>query len=269
MMTYKYVAVDVDGTLLDDHDHYDHQHLAATIQNLKRDGVTFIIASGNSVDALHTLFDERLVNNYVAENGGRIIIDGQEIHGYPHQMTTIKRLLDYVHRLPPVDLMSVSGATQTFIPDRFRSIPVPYYPHHTYFTTIGELTEPVYNVNFNWQKRHLPQAQINQIVQQINRTFPEVNATYSGAYGIDILPRGVNKAVGLRRFVAQIGGNLNQVVAIGDTSNDIEMVSEVGLGVAMKNATPDLRAVADRVTSADNNHGGMLREIETLFKLEH
>lgn len=267
-MTYKYVAVDVDGTLLDDQDNYDHQRLAATIRKLEQHGITFIIASGNSVDALQSLFDEQLVNNYVAENGGRIIINGEVIYGYPHQRATIKRLFDYVHRLPPVDLMSVSGATQTFIPDRFRLIPVPYYPHHTYFTTIDKVSEPVYNVNFNWQRHHLPQEQINQIVQQINQAFPEVNATYSGAYGIDILPRGVNKAVGLRRFVTQTGGELKQVVAIGDTSNDIEMVSEAGLGVAMKNATPDLKEVADRVTVADNNHDGMLREIDALFNLK-
>lgn len=269
MMTYQYVAVDVDGTLLDDQDNYDHRRLATTIQKLRQRGVTFIIASGNSVDALHSLFDEHLVNNYVAENGGRIIINGKEIQEYPHRRTTIKRLLDYAHHLPPVDLMSVSGATHTFIPDYFRSISVPYYPHHTYFTTIDEIAEPVYNVNFNWQQRHLPQEQINRIVQQINQNFPEVNATYSGAYGIDILPRGVNKAVGLRHFVAQTGGRLKQVVAIGDTSNDIEMVSEAGLGVAMRNATLDLKKVADLVTVADNNHDGMLREIETLFKLKH
>lgn len=266
-MNYKYLAVDVDGTLLDDQDHYNQQRLVSDIQKLKQVGVTFIIASGNSVDALYSLFDKHLINNYVAENGGRIIINGREIHGYPHQRATVKQLLSYLKQLPPVDLMSVSGATQTFIPSRFQSVAVPYYPHHAYFAALSEITEPIYNVNINWQQQHLPQKQINQIVQQINHDFPGVNATYSGAYGIDILPKGVNKAVGLQCFVAQTAGRLDQVVAIGDTSNDIEMVKAAGLGVAMLNATPDLKTIADRITSADNNHDGMLQEIETIFNL--
>ena len=94
-----------------------------------------------------------------------------------------------------------------------------------------------------------------------------VNATYSGAYGIDILPQGVNKASGLNQFVKHTGGHLDQVIAIGDTSNDIEMVTNAGLGVAMQNATMDLKTIADQITAVDNNHDGMLQELEQIFTL--
>lgn len=60
---------------------------------------------------------------------------------------------------------------------------------------------------------------------------------------------------------------MDQVVAVGDTSNDVEMVSAVGLGLAMRNATPDLQSAAAAVTVADNNHAGLLRAIEALFSL--
>ena len=267
-MKFKYIAVDVDGTLLDDYDHYDHQRLAADIQQLKQKGVTFIVASGNSLDALHSLFTPTLVNNYVAENGGRIIIAGHEILSHPHQPATVQALLNYaVSQLPVTDLISVSGASQTFIPAKFAAVPVPYYPHHAYFEHWTSIHEPVYNVNVNWHQQRLPQSQINQIVAKINRDFPMVNATYSGAYGIDILPQGVNKASGLNQFVKHTGGHLDQVVAIGDTSNDIEMVTNAGLGVAMQNATMDLKTIADQITAADNNHDGMLQELEQIFTL--
>lgn len=45
------------------------------------------------------------------------------------------------------------------------------------------------------------------------------------------------------------------------------MVSAVGLGLAMRNATPDLQSAAAAVTVADNNHAGLLRAIEALFSL--
>ena len=265
-MRYRYVAVDIDGTLLDDQDRYDRARLAKDICALRRQNITFLIASGNSLDALQTRFG-KLVNNFVAENGGRVMVAGHEIRGVAHQPATIAKLLDYIQRLPQPDLLSLSAASQTMIPQKFAAVPVPYYPHHAYFERLAEISEPVYNVNVNWYQRQLPLAQIQQIVHTINRDFPEVNATYSGAYGIDILPRGVNKARGLATFVRHTGGNMNQVVAVGDTSNDLEMVSAAGLGLAMRNASPDLQAVADAVTTADNNHNGLLRAIEAHFSL--
>ena len=265
-MHYRYVAVDIDGTLLDDHDRYDQVRLTKDICALRRQNVTFLIASGNSLDALKTQFG-KLVNNFVAENGGRVVVAGHEIRGVAHRPETLAKLLDYIHCLPQPDLLSLSAANQTMIPQKFASVPVPYYPHHAYFKRLVEIREPVYNVNVNWYQRQLPLDQIQQIARTINRTFPEVNATYSGAYGIDILPRGVNKARGLRKFVQHTGGSMDQVVAVGDTSNDVEMVSAVGLGLAMRNATPDLQSAAAAVTIADNNHAGLLRAIEALFSL--
>lgn len=266
LMKTHYIAIDVDGTLLDDHDHYDQPRLVHDINELTKRGITFIVASGNSLDALQGLFPP-LVNNFVAENGGRVIIGGHEIMGHPHQMQTVTHLLTFFKELPTADLISASGTTQTFIMERFNDVAVPYYPHHSYFTSLADITEPIYNLNINWHRQRLPQERINEIVKTINNTFSEVNATYSGAYGIDILPAGVNKATGLQQFVQHTGGTLDQVMAFGDTSNDIEMLQAVGIGVAMKNATPDLRAVADRITPLDNSHDGLLSAIEEIIAI--
>lgn len=94
-MKIKYIAVDVDGTLLDDHDHYDEQRLVKDITALQQRGITFVIASGNSLDALLTMFKGK-VNNFVAENGGRIFVNGQETSDYPHQRPVLKELLRFM-----------------------------------------------------------------------------------------------------------------------------------------------------------------------------
>ena len=266
MMKIKYIAVDIDGTLLDDHDHYDEQRLVKDITALQQRGITFVIASGNSLDALLTMFKGK-VNNFVAENGGRIFVNGQETSDYPHQRPVLKELLRFIGTIPTPDLLSVSGASQTYIADQYVKVPVPFYPHHAYFHQLADVTEPIYNFNVSWFKQRPRLEKINSIVRKINRAFPQVNATYSGAFGIDILPAGVNKAAGLEKFVKQTGGSLQEVAAFGDTSNDIEMVRAAGCGIAMKNATPDLLAVADQVTAFDNNHAGLLEAIEHLFHL--
>ncbi|MCH3922799.1 HAD-IIB family hydrolase [Limosilactobacillus sp.] len=270
MTKWRYVAIDVDGTLLDDQDHFAADRLNRDVQQLATRGVMFIVASGNSYDALQTIFHPcPAVQNFVAENGGRIIVNGKESFSQPHERKTIANLLDYVNGIvPQPDLLSLSGARQTFIAERFRDVPVPYYPHHAYFSRLADVNEPIYNLNLNWYLHHPPLAWIHNLVRQINRHFPKVHATYSGAWGIDILPAGVDKAVSLTQLIHSTGGEMHELVAFGDTSNDQEMIAEAGCGYAMKNATPDLLELADRTTQYDNNHDGLLREIEQLFQLK-
>lgn len=270
MEKWRFVAIDVDGTLLNDHDHYDVPRLRSLVQQLAVQGVHFIVASGNSLDALHTIFKECPIKNYVAENGGRIICNGHEKFSRPHNQMTIMKLLKWEQSLQPQpDLFSLSGANQTFIASQFRNISVPYYPHHTYFENLKEVNEPIFNFNLNWFKQRPALQWTMSQAKQINRLFPQVHATYSGAFGIDILPAGVNKAASLTQLVQELGGSMSELVAFGDTANDLEMIQSAGCGYAMKNATADLLAVADRVTSRDNNCDGLLYELETLFGLAH
>jgi Cof subfamily protein (haloacid dehalogenase superfamily) len=80
---------------------------------------------------------------------------------------------------------------------------------------------------------------------------------------LEVLPPGVNKGVALAELARQLGIPLDQVVAFGDNLNDLEMLEVAGLGVAVGNAHPDLKASADLVAGT-NNEGGMaavIREV--------
>ena len=58
---------------------------------------------------------------------------------------------------------------------------------------------------------------------------------------------------------------LSDTVAVGDEENDCPMIEAAGVGVAMANASPVAKAVADYITTADNNHGGIAEVISRLF----
>lgn len=269
MKKARFIAVDVDGTLLDDHDHYDSRRLDRDINQLADQGVQFIIASGDSYDELATLFpSKKLLKNLVAENGGRVFANGQEMVSKSHRRQTLVELLNWATRLvPQPDLLSLSGQGRTYILRRYQSVPVPFYPHHAYFDRLEDIPGPIYNLNLSWFQQRIDTSWIRGVAKRLNQLSPTVNATYSGAYGIDILPAGVNKAVGLRHLLKELGGNITELIAFGDTSNDLEMFQAAGKGYAMKNATPDLKKVADKITVMDNNHNGLLNEIERIFSL--
>ncbi len=78
---------------------------------------------------------------------------------------------------------------------------------------------------------------------------------------LEVLPSGVSKGQALRFLADYLGLAVDEVIAVGDNLNDIEMLREAGLGVAMGNAHPDVKRVADRMT-ASNDQDGVAQVIE-------
>ena len=76
-------------------------------------------------------------------------------------------------------------------------------------------------------------------------------------------PRGVSKWSGILRVVLDCGLDPENIVAVGDGSNDLEMVENASLGIAVGNAQDDLKAVADLVAD-DIDKGGILSVFRTL-----
>jgi hypothetical protein len=89
--------------------------------------------------------------------------------------------------------------------------------------------------------------------------------TFSHSGGlVEISAPGVTKATGLAEVAAAVGVSASDVVAFGDMPNDLEMLRWAGHGVAMGNAHPALREVADEVT-ATNAEDGLALVLERWF----
>lgn len=83
-----------------------------------------------------------------------------------------------------------------------------------------------------------------------------MKAQASAKYNLlQIMPTGVSKASALRFLVNRWGLDMAHVVAFGDDTNDLEMIQDAGVGVAMANAIPELKAAADRVTLSNDEDG--------------
>lgn len=71
---------------------------------------------------------------------------------------------------------------------------------------------------------------------------------WSDGMSFDIAKRGVSKIHGIQKIIEHLGISMDEVAAIGDGWNDVEMLESVGLGIAMGNAKPEAKAVAKHVT---------------------
>jgi hydroxymethylpyrimidine pyrophosphatase-like HAD family hydrolase len=70
------------------------------------------------------------------------------------------------------------------------------------------------------------------------------------------------------KYAERCGIKQEEIIAIGDDSNDLEMIRYAGLGIAMKNALDFVKPMADLVTEYDNNQSGVGRVLKKVFAEE-
>jgi hypothetical protein len=112
--------------------------------------------------------------------------------------------------------------------------------------------------------------EVSPLQREIDRRFGERvmhHAIHVAAYTVDVLEvfdRAVNKWAGIQTVARRLGVEESAIVAIGDDVNDVAMLQNAGLGIAMGNARPAALQAADRVI-AGNDVDGLAQFIENLL----
>ena len=101
-------------------------------------------------------------------------------------------------------------------------------------------------------------AQIQKLPKQLYQNFEVFK---SREIILEVMPKGVHKAVGLKLLSDYLALDKSQVMAMGDEENDLTMLEWAGLGVAMANAVPKVKAVAKAVTTKTNEESGVAEAI--------
>nr|WP_206345614.1 Cof-type HAD-IIB family hydrolase [Streptomyces thermoviolaceus] len=99
----------------------------------------------------------------------------------------------------------------------------------------------------------LSDDELARVAEQVAGGF--VSVTMAGQGVVELLPLGLSKATGLSLAARRLGVKAAGTLAFGDMPNDIPMFSWAGHGVAMANAHEELKAVADEVTSSNDEDG--------------
>jgi len=94
---------------------------------------------------------------------------------------------------------------------------------------------------------------------------PRFEMTFSKPHYLEIMPPGVTKGAGLRRLCEHLGIPLRETVAVGDSLNDVEMLREAGIGVAVANADDRVKRAADHTTTASAEEAAVAEVIDRFF----
>ena len=111
-----------------------------------------------------------------------------------------------------------------------------------------------------------PSVDVHEHVQQLREVFgEELHTTGSGFGSVDILAPGVNKRTGLEQLAAKWDIKPEEMAAVGDNGNDLEMLRYVKYPFVMPNAEDFMKVRVQNLAVNDNNHNGVLDTIEALL----
>lgn len=101
-------------------------------------------------------------------------------------------------------------------------------------------------------------------LENLRNDLPDYDLMLVGPGWLEIMPKGIGKASGLRKIAQKNGYTMNEVMAFGDAENDLHMLEEAGIGVAMGNGMDTVKKTANIVTDTNVN-GGIAKAINALL----
>lgn len=255
---YKLVAIDMDGTLLkDDKTISDENYIA--IQEAKKAGVKVILATGRPLNGIKkylnylNLIDE---NDYAVAYGGAVIQNTKseeiisnntlDMSDWDYLFELSKKLHVNIHTVTSNSCITPKYNKYSNRESTMNNIPLIIdNPSH-----IKEDLS-LFKIMFIDEPEILSKA-IENIPSEVYERYTVVK---SAPYFFEFLNLKANKGLGVKQLANILNIKQEEVICIGDAGNDIDMVDYAGLGVAMGNAFPELKKVADYITLSNEEHG--------------
>ncbi len=269
---YKLIALDIDGTLLDKNREIStatHKVLSA----LSKRYPVILISSRMPSAMYHIQKACGVVNQpIVAYNGGLVVHQHKVLAQTVIDTQTFRMMLDLNQSL---DLhLSLFHHDEWFVPrnDHWTEREI----RNTKVKPILESNEEVFN---NWQEQNKFPHKImctgdENKVDEFYRRLYEIKHDQLHLYRskptyIEMAPRQISKLSGLKVLLDNLYPDieLEDIIAYGDNYNDIEMLKNVGLGVAVANAKDEVKAVADAITDT-NIEDGVANHLQKIFQLK-
>ncbi|SDZ63280.1 hypothetical protein SAMN05421736_12318 [Evansella caseinilytica] len=257
-MRYKMIVLDMDDTLLHD-DHTISERAKTALMNAQKQGVKVVLASGRPLFGMRTHAKELQLDEYgsyiVAFNGAQIIdCKTEDVLFTSHlEPDTVHRLADlsrregvFLHTFVGDTIVTEQTNPYTALESKLTGIPVEVVD-----SIKEKVTRPVVKVLMSEEPEKLIEVERN-MKAEFNGTL---SIFRSKPFFLEFIEPGVTKGSSLSKLIDKLGISREEVIAVGDSYNDLEMIQFAGFGVAMANAPDDIKAKADHVTASNIDDG--------------
>lgn len=263
-MDIKLIALDLDGTTLN-HERVISKHTRDTLEAAADRGVAIVVATGRPKGALPKDVFEIDAIRYVITSNGASITDlkedeviykncmspetarfaGDLISGYPYVIEAFTEGIAYI------DGAYYRKVQETG--DAFRS---PEYilrtrnPVEDIIGFIFDHADGIENINVNFESLD-DKAEMRPVLE----TIPGATITSSFKNNLEIGGATTSKADALTKLGGLLGITRDEMMAVGDSPNDIAMIRAAGLSIAMGNGEDEVKEAADYVTLSNAEDG--------------
>jgi Cof subfamily protein (haloacid dehalogenase superfamily) len=273
-MSIKCLAFDLDGTLLRDGTKDIDPRTFDSIQKAMKQGVHIVIASGRDKNGCSFVYEPLGL-----ENGNHFLalVNGQIIYDFKNKEYDLDNVLT------PEDGLKIQEVCRKYgIEGIFQC----GYDFYSYVSSLNRMKKKVkeavfgkpadYGLKGGGTNRNfidLPLKEIrmsqdiNKVIMVHSKKFFEKNldamkedlsdfdVVMVGPDWMEIMPKHVSKASALWKISEKLGFTMNEVMAFGDAQNDLSMLQQAGIGVAMGNAMDEAKYAATLVTDTNMNNG--------------
>ena len=267
-MSYKLIAMDLDGTLNNDQKIITERTIEA-LMAAQRAGIRLALASARPSPGLFKERDILRLQDHngilMSYNGGRIVdaATGNVLFETSMDLQETKDVLRKLESLPVTPILD--DGVQFYVADK-NGYKVDYEcrNNHMTCTEVGNLADflsfaPI-KILMSVQPEELAQVQ-----KEIAAFLPDsLTVVQTAAFYLEVIPKVINKGQGIRDICKVLNISTAEVISFGDAANDIPMLVEAGMGVAMGNASQAVKDAANMVTLS-NNEDGIAAALEKLL----
>ena len=259
-MAIKLITIDIDDTLVNTAKQVTPR-VKAALQEATAQGVKVVLTTGRPLPGVQEYLDELGLNHQddqyaITYNGGVVqTTNGEELGGKELAYSDYLRLREVADELgaylqvETIDAAYTSAKEINYWASRENfliKMPLIIKPvdemdpndHYVKFMFIGD------EADIDSWRDALP-ADVKEAYYIVKSTPQHVEFMHKDA----------TKGSGLLTLVAKLGIDRSETMALGDQQNDVTMIEAAGLGVAMGNAVPEVKAVADVETTTQNADG--------------
>ncbi|PLS02415.1 HAD family hydrolase [Neobacillus cucumis] len=247
-MNVRAIFIDMDGTLLKATNTISHRNMEA-INKLMNQGVKVFLATGRHYEVTAPYHKE------IGLSTPMICLNGAAIHdaetGRALQMKTVQLNEERFHHLTaehPCNVM-IHTANGLYCKETNEEI--------DYWTKVGQIP-PRYIGDLrlaNYQDVLKYSVRTGAPSPNLSALFKKEAEVIDWIDGFEMVAPNVSKWSAIKSLITEYRISPNEVVAIGDGPNDLEMLRSVGTGVAMRNASDEVKAAADFITGHHENDG--------------
>ncbi|MBA4601141.1 Cof-type HAD-IIB family hydrolase [Thermoactinomyces mirandus] len=235
---FRLISLDIDGTILNEKGEISGANRQA-IAEARKKGIDVVLSTGRSIFTCSPITESLQLDSYLVTLNGGEVWDGSGnlVERYGLEVTCIQNLWELAKKYR-AQFWGVT--TEKVWSNEF---PADIFAHQ--WLKFG----------FDIEDDLIRKKVIEELSQD-----PRLEISNSSLTNIEVNAAGVNKAKGVANVCRRLGISMDEVMAIGDSLNDVAMIQQAGCGVAMGNAQDMVKEVADWVTGT-NREDGVARAI--------